>query len=635
MKITTLEFTNYRAFYGTHTLALAGKNALIYGENGSGKSSLYEGLKQFFASANPANSPKPALHLQVPTTQSNGNLSQVSVQATFEDKTTGAMATHVFGEPNQDTATSAGNFIGLANELKGFLSYRELLRTHLIDDIGDRDKFQLAFGSLLVKSILANHVNSVTNNLFLEDDKQLNRPKGRGNAKKREATDFDKGLEKELRQINLIFNEILQYFDKGIKVTLKPQRTMIDYKDYIQPFYRVDVEVELFGVKVQNHLEVLNEARLSAIAISIYLASLTTHPKQNTTYKMLFLDDIFVGLDMSNRLPLLDILTTFQKPKIIQGTNEAGEIAEIVERDAEGKAIAESATPFFADYQIFMTTYDRHWFGVAKQWFENKAKDKWKFFELYVDDFTNSFDVPFIQNSESPLSKAMQAEKRFDYASAGNYLRKAVEELLNNKFQGIILKTKEGTDIEKMAGKLQAVIAFLDSVGVDSTEFRNIGIYTQSLMNPLSHYDIDAPIFKQELKDVITALQNLQNFPDFRKTKILLKEDENILFKLQIDATTENHYLFKLEEAWLGCKTTGQTYLKPIKISSLQCWEVKNGRKGTENNFMKHKKITLEDAINKIVAFENAQNSLSLAIPNHLTACYGKNKTLQSLIDSL
>ena len=47
MKIIQIRINNYRAFYGTHTINLAenGKNLLIYGENGSGKSSLYKALK--------------------------------------------------------------------------------------------------------------------------------------------------------------------------------------------------------------------------------------------------------------------------------------------------------------------------------------------------------------------------------------------------------------------------------------------------------------------------------------------------------------------------------------------------------------------------------------------------------------
>ena len=49
MKITKIDIKNFRVFRGTHQIDLGkiGKNLLLYGENGSGKSSLYLALKSF------------------------------------------------------------------------------------------------------------------------------------------------------------------------------------------------------------------------------------------------------------------------------------------------------------------------------------------------------------------------------------------------------------------------------------------------------------------------------------------------------------------------------------------------------------------------------------------------------------
>jgi len=56
MKITEIQFTNYKAFYGNGSANMVvipnGENLLIYGENGSGKSSIYEGLKNLFLASN-------------------------------------------------------------------------------------------------------------------------------------------------------------------------------------------------------------------------------------------------------------------------------------------------------------------------------------------------------------------------------------------------------------------------------------------------------------------------------------------------------------------------------------------------------------------------------------------------------
>ena len=53
MRITKIEIKNFRAFPRTYQIDLhkAGKNLLVYGENGSGKSSLYLALKLFLESS--------------------------------------------------------------------------------------------------------------------------------------------------------------------------------------------------------------------------------------------------------------------------------------------------------------------------------------------------------------------------------------------------------------------------------------------------------------------------------------------------------------------------------------------------------------------------------------------------------
>ena len=52
MKIKSIQFFDYRAFFNgkndQYLLNVDGKNLLVYGENGSGKTSFYRGLKDFF-----------------------------------------------------------------------------------------------------------------------------------------------------------------------------------------------------------------------------------------------------------------------------------------------------------------------------------------------------------------------------------------------------------------------------------------------------------------------------------------------------------------------------------------------------------------------------------------------------------
>ncbi len=51
MRIKKVEIKDYKAFYGENDFNVDGKNLFIYGENGSGKSSFYYALKDFFQSS--------------------------------------------------------------------------------------------------------------------------------------------------------------------------------------------------------------------------------------------------------------------------------------------------------------------------------------------------------------------------------------------------------------------------------------------------------------------------------------------------------------------------------------------------------------------------------------------------------
>lgn len=51
MRIKQIVIRDYKAFYGTKEINVDCKNLFVYGENGSGKSSLYYALKDFFQSS--------------------------------------------------------------------------------------------------------------------------------------------------------------------------------------------------------------------------------------------------------------------------------------------------------------------------------------------------------------------------------------------------------------------------------------------------------------------------------------------------------------------------------------------------------------------------------------------------------
>ena len=523
-KITAIEFTNYKAFYQQgvqNKIAIPeGKNVLIYGENGSGKSSIYEGLRQFFNSSDNTIEEIPSRHIAVAKTRTENEgtaeavevSNEVSVKVIFSD--VAGDDEKVFGVPTE--TVKGTNYINRANLLNSFLSYKELLRTYLMDDVRDRAEFRRKFANLLIEAILAKNINSVTQKTYIKSWEELFVP--RAWYKEINLESLAKGLKLDIHKINLVLNEILQYFEPNLSVQLRLDNAEIEFiyssrhnRIGKYPICEVDMDIKLFGLEVENeeenHLTVLNEARLSSLAISIYLASLINTPQDDFQYKILFLDDIFIGLDMSNRLPLLQIISEFRKPIIEQFVDD--ETNEIVERiqEVNGKKQAE-ARPFFNDYQIFLSTYDKHWFEIAKNYLSDS---KWQSVEMFTH-FENDigFCVPLIltpslnyyQKAEIYFRKNKESK---DYPAAANYLRKECEQQLKRILYGkYLLKNGEkGSTLlkEEIEELRQSFEKLLSDLALDATPYNDFSSIVKATLNPLSHDNLQKPIYKREIED--------------------------------------------------------------------------------------------------------------------------------------
>ncbi len=597
-RITAIEFVNYKAFYqsGTENKIVIpnGKSVLLYGENGSGKSSIYEGLKQFFNSSDNTIEVIPSRHIAVPKTrienagaENEAEVSnEVAIKITFTDDAGSEQKT--FGIPTSNVQGT--NYIAQANLLNGFLSYRELLRTYLMENPKDRDEFRLKFAQLLIEVILPKQRNTATQQTFQRSWNNLFIP--RAWYKEYNLELFTTGLKYEIHRINLLLPFILKYFEDSFNVQLVLTRSDIEYHHSFKvdregnyPICEVDLDVTLFGNNTDNeeetHLTVLNEARLSALAISIYIASLINTPQDNFDFKLLFLDDIFIGLDMSNRLPLLEILKSFKKP-IIEQFVDAAEDNAIVERiQVVDDVVQTEAEPFFRSYQIIISTYDRFWFSVAKNWFETKSSGKWCYLELYANKKEElPFNTPILYTSLSYLEQANYHYSKQDYPSCANHLRKALErrikELLPaNEHFGEYIDHETGiTEIKKLKTLnqyLEKFIGYCKANGINASELADLKNLKDWYFNPFSHDNIGTPIFKRELDLANVLVKKLETF----EFHILLQAATNLYFLFENGAGQTREYKIELQEnlRWIKSEQ-GNILTNP----SIRCYEwTRNG----------------------------------------------------------
>lgn len=237
----------------------------------------------------------------------------------------------------------------------------------------------------------------------------------------------------------------------------------------------------------------LNEARLSAIAISIYLGMVKRHIQGNPL-KVLFLDDIFIGLDIANRLPLMDILKKYF-----------------------------ISPPAAADYQIFITTYDKPWYEFMKFYLNDDTK--WRTIELYSKRARKGFEIPvikpqtganFIQNMIDTAETYFNAA---DNKAAGVYLRAAFEFMLKKYCEKKKLLVKYVLDSSKLTSDdfWKAVIQYkLDNTAspgvcnLTNVTETSIEHFRKLVLNPLSHHDINKYEIRTEINNAITTIRTLK-----------------------------------------------------------------------------------------------------------------------------
>ncbi len=470
MRITKIELKNSRAFYGTYLIDLdkAGKNLLVCGENGSGKSSLYLALKSFLESSEDV------------STQFEKNQNIFSADD-------GNIKLHLRADPganehiyewSRTVKETEDQLIVDASKAKGFLDYKALLETHFIH----RESDTVNVFDLLIKNLLSNVISDVTDRSISEDwESVLEARPSRRNAKTQIETleqrleDFNGEVRRRLRQLKANASEILRKFghnDDFLALDFNFQGIKYNRDNNELDGTEIFLTVEFFDRSLPAHHRFLNEAKLSAIALSIYLAAVLL--QSDSELKILALDDVLIGLDMSNRLPVLDILE-------------------------------ES----FSDHQIFLMTYDKRWYDIVKQ---RTAANQWKYAEFYFSK-TDECEIPIYVEDKAYLEKAKEYLKVCDYKAGAIYIRTAFETIVKEYCGNRRLPVRYRRDPTKLESQ-----DFWDSIKarnkddgtLEQTLIDKIELYRSNVLNPSVHATI-VNIPKIEFEEAIQAVEELQD----------------------------------------------------------------------------------------------------------------------------
>ena len=479
MRISKIIISNFRGFPGEYQFELGepGKNMVVYGENGSGKSSLFHAIDQFLRASLDKQDITRHRNIFLQTSDSFVKLDIVGFTESGD-----RMAGSGIYEWSVEADPQHQSLIEESAKTRGCLDYKALLQTHFVHLKTDYvDIYELLIGSLLV-----HYQNPITGRLFGEEW-QLIRDRRHNKLTPREKDEllrtietFNKGLQAVIHDLTNKANELLSDFGYNVKIELdlaSLARVTFRPKTFFHP--QVHLKVHYAGQPVAAHHRFLNEARLSAIAIVIYFASLLIIP--SSRLKIIILDDVLIGLDMSNRIPVFNILKRH-----------------------------------FADWQAIILTYDRVWFDILR--FQTQ-RDTWCYYEMYCEkDLEQGYDRPYsraINNEgwEHLLGRARYHLEQHDERAAAVYARAAFEHKIKKYCEKNRVRVQYASDHSKVQSEWlwQAIKDKLDADNRMTSVIsiiRNLETYRRVVLNPFSH-ETATPVVRAEIEEAINAVEAL------------------------------------------------------------------------------------------------------------------------------
>ena len=530
-KINEIVINGFKAFPSLQTIELEGKHLLMYGENGSGKSSIYYALhcifnsyrkpdkgKKYFDKGNSQNlinrsfspindSDKP--YVAVNWSNGNGNTfsSKVFEKGCKDLNELAELETYFV---NHQLLNGFFNFTN-SNSINLFpIFQREILPYKYIDEQG-------TYLSLLYEQIQeeASKLGNKSSTKKINDMIDI----------------FNHELEDFIGDMNIVVSTIYKNYFKAdgeqelsIILTYPEENPNPDIyidgfrlkwdnrlirnqggeleralnKSLIEPI--IGIEIKENGIEIPKPHVYFNEAKLTAIALSIRFALLkginTDDDATPIEGSFLALDDMLISLDMSNRAKVVDLLL------------------EISDK-----------------YKIYLVTHDRAFFNYVCHEIHQKHKSKeWTYKRISYNKNNGS---PLIIDEQSDyLSKAKHFYEIGDYDISAINIRKQLEQSVGELLPyELKVEAKGGfISLEKLWDKL---VAFYSKNGksLDSSMQQLFSDSKLLILNVAAHYQrLSNPIYKIELDKVFKLVDYVKSLEKI-SNKLIIAGGKRIIFQ--------------------------------------------------------------------------------------------------------
>lgn len=569
-RIKGLTIKNFKAFQQEEEFDFGpkGKNVLVYGNNGSGKSSFFWALYTLLQSSTKTDEDvkkyfKKYVDSDRSTHQTLKNVfmdeaEDSYIKLTSVDTETGIEVIYTISHDTINTNNDSDTIIQELNLASDFINYKFLQNFYQAPH-----KQEVNLWPVFEKDIFPFLTEGTQN--WLEDiikSKTLDVPRTvKGAAVTRgpkirydeDLTAINDKIETLLAEIQTNANAFIKdHFFKGdnvIRITLnftsrftffkvKQKMWREDRVYYRHEQLKIGLSVEVMKNNIWTPIRrvqsFLNEAMLTRIAIGIRIGALRTRPLAEARFKILVLDDMLISLDLSNRMDVVRIILNKENKE------------ELL---------------YFDNYQKFILTHDKGFFDLIRR---NTNEEEWVYYKFNKNESDNS--PPNKKLDLTDLQKAVKDFEEHEYESAGNRLRKEAEGVLtqyidpemkklNKEFESLSTKLDRAfttltnqrlqnfkttflseIDLEKLKkvktdystdptldaadkGRLDSIktrlfdflIEFNEKKNQKELLIREVKEINDRIMNASSHYG-ENPLYRAELQEAIDKIKELKEY---------------------------------------------------------------------------------------------------------------------------
>lgn len=572
--IDEIKVKNFKFFKEEFPLHVQRKNLLLYGENGSGKSSIYWSVfthfqayakdkadaQKYFMASNPQN-----------------------LRNRFVDATEGSGIEIIFDNGEGDSKTIRDSdvdyypenadklrFMRGASMSSDFLNYKLLSNLFDFKNSEDNQVFDIFEKEVLPYVDFSEPYQKIDGTLtdvhnageWWNYIKRVYKTEGLIPRNARQTSSFNRGTvqyrtyQECVSSFNRLLNEKLQFlvikanalvkdvFHIEAEIVLNTEAAVfnryVSYRKYSSKLEHPKVCLKakmtspllVDASTIEHPRSFFNEAKITCMALALRLAILEDHANTDEFPSVLFVDDLLISLDMPFRRMVIRQLLKYSDR-----------------------------------FQMFIFTHDRAFFHLVRSEINlRKNTGKWQFIDLYAKVASRGIVEPFIVEEDNYIESAKYHFQMMEFPASVNALRKAAEKALKN-----ILTTNDIMQIMQGHGycNLSAMIEKFKQKYAELLGLTSLAAHLQDgrklLLNPFSHDDIETPFYRGEMEQTIKDVEELEKIS---KNVIVgyekVRTDDFKMIVTKDAASNEVTILFL--EQYLSFEYNGNVYYNNPKV---------------------------------------------------------------------